>query len=70
MNLIDFIEVSIRIMICHILEKNYQKDFFQKYFFCSGFTVQMVSRISREKWVNFSRISREMKNGRNVHLYL
>ena len=23
---------------------------------------------SREKWVNFSRISREMKNARNVHL--
>ena len=25
--------------------------------------------ISREKWVNFSRISREIKNARNVHVY-
>ena len=26
--------------------------------------------ISREKWVNFSRISREIENARNVHVYL
>ena len=25
--------------------------------------------ISREKWVNFSRISREIQNARNVHVY-
>ena len=32
--------------------------------------VHNISRISREKWVVFSRISREIKNARNVHVYI
>ena len=68
MNFIDFIEVSTKFMICHILEKKIAKKIVSEVVVlqCKWFLAFLA--FSREKWVYFSRISREMKNARNVHL--
>ena len=68
-NLIAFIEVLTKFIICHILGEKIIKKIVSEIVVlqCKWFLAFLA--FSREKWVYFSRISREMKTARNVHLY-